>query len=173
MYPFTSLAPVEVDILRKECNYSDSVSAYGCLGVLSIDFEQVTFQYLVLVAECHSVGKLQDTEIFRITQTTFVPLSRRAKLEMVQELSKLLSSGQFYFSYPSYGANFDILSCAQKQGTDQPHFFWLVSHPLQLHTPLPPPCLSSPPPLLSLSFSVSAIPVLYTLGYTHTGIVVC
>ena len=115
---------MEVDILRKECNYSDSVSAYGCLGVLSVDFEHVTFQYLVLVAECQSVGKLQDAEIFRITQATFIPLSRRAKLELVQELSKLLSSGQFYFSYPSYGANFDLLSCAQKQGTDQPHFFW-------------------------------------------------
>lgn len=117
-----------MDILRKECNYSDSVSAYGCLGVLSVDFEHVTFQYLVLVAECQSVGKLQDAEIFRITQATFIPLSRRAKLELVQELSKLLSSGQFYFSYPSYGANFDLLSCAQKQGTDQPHFFWWDYH---------------------------------------------
>jgi len=62
--------------------------------------------------------------VFRITQTTFAPLSTRANLELVQDVGKLLASGRFYFAYPSTGTTFDLLSCAQKQGKEQSHFFW-------------------------------------------------
>lgn len=68
--------------------------------------------------------QLWDAEVFRITQTTFVPLSTRAYLELVQDVGKLLASGRFYFAYPSTGTTFDLLSCAQKQGKEQSHFFW-------------------------------------------------
>ena len=118
------LAPIELDIIRRECNYGDSVSAYGCLGVLSVDYEQETYQYLVVITECLSLGKIQDAEVFKITQTAFIPLSIKANLELVQEVGKLLASGKFYFSYPSYGVNFDLLACAQKQGKEQPQFYW-------------------------------------------------
>ena len=122
--PSTPLpAPVEVEILKKEA-YTDSISAYGTLGVLVLEYEQTPIQYLVLVTGCQSVGKIKDAEVFRLTQATFIPLNQRAKMEYVQEVGKLLASGQFYFAHPSFGASFDLLSCAQKQGQDQPHFYW-------------------------------------------------
>lgn len=68
--------------------------------------------------------QVKDVEVFRITQTTFAPFSSQANLELVQDVGKLLASGQFYFAYPSYGAEFDLLACAQKQGKEQRHFFW-------------------------------------------------
>lgn len=114
---------MEVEILKKEA-YSDNISAYGTLGVLALEHDQVPIQYLVLVTGCQSVGKIKDVEIFRLTQTTFVPLSAKARVELVQDVGKFLASGQFYFAHPSFGANFDLLSCAQKQGLEQPHFYW-------------------------------------------------
>ena len=124
-----------MEILKKEA-YSDSVSAYGTLGVLAIDHGHNTVQYLVLVTGCQSVGKIKDAEIFKLTQTTFIPLSVQAKLELVQDVGKLLTSGQFYFSHPSFGADFDLLSCAQKQGIDQPQFHWYVAWVPQARVPL-------------------------------------
>ena len=72
--------------------------------------------------------QVRDVEVFRITQTTFAPFSSRANLELVQEVGKLLASGQFFFAWPSYGAQFDLLACAQKQGKEQRQFFWSVSN---------------------------------------------
>lgn len=122
---FPPVAPLEVEILKKEA-YTDSFVAYGTLGVLVLEYEQTTARYLVLVTGCKSVGKIKDTEVFKLTQATFVPLCLKAKMELVQDVGKLLASGQFFFAHPSFGADFDLLSCAQKQGTNQPHFYWLV-----------------------------------------------
>ena len=119
------LAPVEVEILKQEA-YTDSIPAYGSLGVLMIERDQSMAQYLVLVTGCQSMGKIRDVEVFKLTQATFVPLNISAKMELVQDVGKLLASGQFYFAHPSFGADFNILSCAQKQGEDLPHFYWLV-----------------------------------------------
>ena len=115
-----------MEIIRKECSYGDSLSAYGCLGVLSVDHEQETFHYLVVITECQPLGKLQDAEAYRITQTAFIPLTLQSKIERVTEVGKLLASGKFYFSYPSHGADFDLLCCAQKQGKEQTQtqFHW-------------------------------------------------
>lgn len=49
-------APVEVEIIRRE--YSESTTAYGCLGVLRVNVDTESFHYLVLVTECQSVGKV-------------------------------------------------------------------------------------------------------------------
>lgn len=38
-------------------------------------FIERSFQYLVLVTSCVSVGKVLDSEIYRITGTTFISLS--------------------------------------------------------------------------------------------------
>ncbi len=70
--------------------------------------------------------QLRDAEVFRITQTAFAPLTQHANLELVQEVGKLLACGRFYFSFPTTGAGFNILTCAQKQGKDakETQFFW-------------------------------------------------
>ena len=110
-----------MEIIRKECSYGDSLSAYGCLGVLSVDHEAETFQYLVVITECQPLGKLRDAEVFRVTQTAFVPLTNQSKVERVTEVGKLLASGKFYFSY---GATFDLLCSAQEQGKERKQFHW-------------------------------------------------
>ena len=112
-----------MEVLKKE-TYTDSVAAYGSLGILDLEHNQVAVQYLVLVTGCQSVGKVKDVEVFKLTQATFVPLSLKARMELVQDVGKLLASGKFFFAYPSFGADFDLLSCAQKQGVEQPHFYW-------------------------------------------------
>ncbi len=112
--------------MKKEA-YTDTISAYGTLGVLALEHDQVTVRYLVLVTGCQSVGKLRDVDVFKVTQATFVPLSNKARMELVQDVGKLLASGKFFFAHPSFGAHFNLLSCAQKQEVDHPHFFWLVN----------------------------------------------
>lgn len=113
-----------MEILRKEISYTESIGAYGTLGILALEHDRVAVKYLVLVTGCQAVGKIKDTEIFRLTQTCFVPLSSKAPMELVADVGKLLASGKFYFGHPSFGANFDLLSCAQKQGVEQSHFYW-------------------------------------------------
>ena len=116
--------PAEVDILRKDISYTGCIGAYGTLGVLVLQHEESIVKYLVLVTGCQSMGKIKDTEIFKLTQATFIPLSTKALMELVLDVGKLLASGKFFFGHPSFGAEFDLLSCAQKQGTEQPHFYW-------------------------------------------------
>lgn len=79
------------------------MEAYGCLGVLQIDFEDKISSYLVLVTGCFSIGKIYDSEVFRITQTSFIPLqcATHSHEDRVTEVKKLLNSGTFYFSWSS------------------------------------------------------------------------
>lgn len=84
--------------------------------------------YLVIVTGCISVGKIGDSEIFRITQTNFISLRNQVQdEERISEVRKLLNSGTFYFSWSSVGEALDITLCAQRQkktvDTDN-RFFW-------------------------------------------------
>lgn len=127
------LAPEETNALKKQ--YVQLLDAYGCLGVLKLNEGVENILYLVLVTGCVSVGKIHDSEVFRITATNFLSLrNAAADEERIQELKKLLNSGTFYFSWSSTGANFDLSLCAQRQ--EQEHvtdnrFFWNRS--LHLH----------------------------------------
>lgn len=84
--------------------------------------------YLVLVSGCVSVGKIGDSDIYRITGTTFISLRNLAfDEERIVELRKLLNAGTFYFSWSAAGAKFDLSLCAQKCLNDQMtdnRFFW-------------------------------------------------
>ena len=59
--------------------------------------EEVRF-FLVLVTGCASVGKINDSEIVRITATHLVALQDGQDEEIIAEVRKLLNSGTFYFS---------------------------------------------------------------------------
>ena len=84
--------------------------------------------YLVLVSGCVSVGKIGESDIYRITGTTFISLRNLAfDEERVVELRKLLNAGTFYFSWSAAGGKFDLSLCAQKCLNDQMtdnRFFW-------------------------------------------------
>jgi len=81
------------------------------------------------VTGCVSVGKIGESEVFRVNQTTLVPLRGPQALEeeRVTELRKLLNSGTFYFLWSSSGEPNDVTLCSQKvqqnPGTDN-RFFW-------------------------------------------------
>nr|CAD7392934.1 unnamed protein product [Timema cristinae] len=96
--------------------YTKLLDAYGCLGVLQLN------------AGCVSVGKIGDSEVFRITQTNFVSLRNQAQDEdRISEVRKLLNSGTFYFCWSTTGEALDLSLCAQRRKktseTDN-RFFW-------------------------------------------------
>uniref|UniRef100_A0A2C9JV86 phosphoinositide 5-phosphatase n=1 Tax=Biomphalaria glabrata TaxID=6526 RepID=A0A2C9JV86_BIOGL len=66
------LATDEVEPLRKQ--YTKIIDAYGCLGVLCMTAGNDKIQYLVMVNSCLSVGKIGESEVFRITGVSFISL---------------------------------------------------------------------------------------------------
>ncbi|CAK1540447.1 unnamed protein product [Leptosia nina] len=124
-----SLSSQETDTLRKQ--YHKIADAYGCLGVLQLNSGESCMLYLVLVTGCSSVGKVGDTEVFKITQSQFLPLFYQSQGEdKVSEVRKLLNSGTFYFSWNTGKTTdnlFDLTLCAQRKGKGASHdnrFFW-------------------------------------------------
>lgn len=92
MICFILAASQETDSLKPQ--YTKLLDAYGCLGVLQLNAGENTLLYLVLVTGCFSVGKIGESEIFRITQTQFVPLHYdRSNEDRVGEVRKVLNSG--------------------------------------------------------------------------------
>lgn len=73
---FYPIAAQELETIKKQ--YVKIADAYGCLGVLQVNAGESSVLYLVLITGCFSMGKMCDSEIFRITQTTFVPLQFQA-----------------------------------------------------------------------------------------------
>ncbi|GAB1864194.1 phosphoinositide 5-phosphatase [Camponotus japonicus] len=108
--------------------YTKLLDAYGCLGVLQLNAGENTLLYLVLVTGCFSVGKIGESEVFRITQSGFVPLFYSQGTEdRVSEVRKVLNSGTFYFSWSAGQESLDITLSAQrrcKSTTTDNRFFW-------------------------------------------------
>ncbi|KAF7992176.1 hypothetical protein HCN44_001501 [Aphidius gifuensis] len=122
------LSPQETESLKIQ--YTKLLDAYGCLGVLQLNAGENTLLYLVLVTGCFSVGKIGESEIFRITQTNFVALHyvQGNSEDRVSEVRKVLNSGTFYFSWSSGQQDtLDITLSVQRRYkstiTDN-RFFW-------------------------------------------------
>jgi len=121
------LSQWETESIKK--GYSKVVDAYGCLGVLKINLgeEEISF-FLVLVTGCTSVGKINESEIFRINATHLVPLQDGQDEEIIAEVRKLLNSGTFYFSVcPGGQQPLDLTLCSQRryEGCEADNrFFW-------------------------------------------------
>ncbi|XP_070798715.1 synaptojanin-1 [Pituophis catenifer annectens] len=115
--------------------YSKVMDAYGLLGVLRLNLGDTLLHYLVLVTGCMSVGKIQDSEVFRVTSTDLISLRiDPSDEERVSEVRKVLNSGNFYFAWSSTGVSLDLSLNAhrnmQEESTDN-RFFWNQS--LHLH----------------------------------------
>jgi phosphatidylinositol-bisphosphatase len=124
-------AAEEYEFLKPK--YTKLLDAYGCLGVLQLNAGENTLLYLVLVTGCFSVGKIGESEVFRITQSSFVPLfyTSQGTEDRVSEVRKVLNSGTFYFSWSAgQQESLDITLSAQRRCkstiTDN-RFFWLVA----------------------------------------------
>ncbi|CAG9816875.1 unnamed protein product [Phaedon cochleariae] len=122
------LSAQETEAVKKQ--YTKILDAYGCLGVLQLNAGETSVLYLVMITGCFSIGKVGDSEIFRITQTQFVPLHFSQNEDRISEVRKLLNSGTFYFSWYSGapgGTPLDLTLCAQrrnKTSTTDHRFFW-------------------------------------------------
>ncbi|NXF27105.1 SYNJ1 protein, partial [Rhodinocichla rosea] len=127
------LSSAEKDTIKN--SYSKVMDAYGLLGVLRLNLGDTLLHYLVLVTGCMSVGKIQDSEVFRVTSTEFVSLrADPADEDRVSEVRKVLNSGSFYFAWSATGVSLDLSLSAhrsrQEHATDN-RFFWNQS--LHLH----------------------------------------
>ncbi|KAL1138649.1 hypothetical protein AAG570_008711 [Ranatra chinensis] len=120
------LSSQEKESIKKQ--YTKILDAYGCLGVMKIQLGENIIHFLIMVTGCISLGKIADSEIFRIMQTTFVSLRKQTHgEEHISEVRKLLNSGTFYFSWSPNSEPLDITLCAQRRektnSTDN-RFFW-------------------------------------------------
>uniref|UniRef100_A0A9J7X638 Synaptojanin-1 n=1 Tax=Cyprinus carpio carpio TaxID=630221 RepID=A0A9J7X638_CYPCA len=90
---------------------------------------------LVVVTGCSSVGKVQDSEVFRVTGTDFVSLKNDPSDEdRIADVRKVLNSGNFYFAWSSTGVSLDLSLNAHRrirEDTSDNRFFWNQS--LHLH----------------------------------------
>ncbi|XP_054569377.1 synaptojanin-1 isoform X2 [Eptesicus fuscus] len=115
--------------------YSKVLDAYGLLGVLRLNLGDTMLHYLVLVTGCMSVGKIQESEVFRVTSTEFISLrADSADEDRISEVRKVLNSGNFYFAWSASGASLDLSLSAHRsvqEHTTDNRFFWNQS--LHLH----------------------------------------
>jgi len=122
------------------------------MGVFFLSLTEDDMQlFLVMVSGCVSVGKIGDSEIFRLTQASFInlrsPIPDDDKISEVcsmisdflhmkgiacnelnpLQVKKVLNSGTFYFSWSSSTEPIDLTLCEQKRTftkeTDN-RFFW-------------------------------------------------
>ncbi|KAJ8280126.1 hypothetical protein GJAV_G00050820 [Gymnothorax javanicus] len=116
--------------------YSKMLDAYGMLGVLQLNLGDATLHSLVLVTGCMSVGKVQDSEVFRVTSTEFVSLRNDpTDDDKIADVRKVLNSGNFYFAWSSSGVSLDLSLNAYrrvKEDTTDHRFFWNQSMQLPL-----------------------------------------
>ncbi|XP_017497396.1 synaptojanin-1 isoform X2 [Manis javanica] len=115
--------------------YSKVLDAYGLLGVLRLNLGDIMLHYLVLVTGCMSVGKIQESEVFRVTSTEFISLRIDSSDEdRISEVRKVLNSGNFYFAWSASGISLDLSLNAHRsmqEHTTDNRFFWNQS--LHLH----------------------------------------
>ncbi|KAL1789285.1 synaptojanin-1 isoform X4 [Sigmodon hispidus] len=115
--------------------YIKVLDAYGLLGVLRLNLGDTMLHYLVLVTGCMSVGKIQESEVFRVTSTEFISLRVDASDEdRISEVRKVLNSGNFYFAWSASGVSLDLSLNAHRsmqEHTTDNRFFWNQS--LHLH----------------------------------------
>ncbi|XP_037603962.1 synaptojanin-1 isoform X12 [Sebastes umbrosus] len=135
---FESGAVAVLSAAEKEAiknSYAKIVDAYGILGVLRLNLGDSMLHSLVVVTGCSSVGKVQDSEVFRVTQTDFISLKNDPGDEdRISEVRKVLNSGHFYFAWSPTGASMDLSLNAHRrilEDTTDNRFFWNQS--LHLH----------------------------------------
>ncbi|XP_068572055.1 synaptojanin-1 isoform X2 [Cebidichthys violaceus] len=135
---FESGAVAVLSAAEKEAiknSYAKILDAYGILGVLRLNLGDSMLHSLVVVTGCSSVGKVQDSEVFRVTQTDFISLKNDPGDEdRIAEVRKVLNSGHFYFAWSATGVSMDLSLNAHRrilEDTTDNRFFWNQS--LHLH----------------------------------------
>lgn len=143
-----SAAQHEADNIRKQ--YVKPLDAYCCLGVLRVKLSDTGSRYdqfyinfvlklscagfgfglcLILVTGCELVGRIQNSEIYRVTAVTPVRLNKLAVDDSQSDVRRLLGSGTFYFSKSTDGSCKAIeltqsMQSQQAAGMPDDKFLW-------------------------------------------------
>ena len=113
-------------------NVEEGITKYELKLPTDIMFNKVhgdiMLHYLVLVTGCMSVGKIQESEVFRVTSTEFISLRVDSSDEdRISEVRKVLNSGNFYFAWSASGVSLDLSLNAHRslqEHTTDNRFFW-------------------------------------------------
>ncbi|CAK8692974.1 unnamed protein product [Clavelina lepadiformis] len=111
-------------------NSSKLGDAYGCLGVITLGRgSEALSSHLILVTGCRSVGRLLDSEIYRITDVAFVSIKEATIDTSGSDFKRLLCSGSFYFVAPNAEGSKNTLdiTCSllsQSKGEKPTQFLW-------------------------------------------------
>lgn len=125
------LAPDEASQIKLAGGYMKLLDGYACMGMLQYAYEgSKEILFLVIVTGCVSVGKIQNSEIFCITDVVLLSMRNGTDdQQMIQGLKRLLGSGSFYFSHSSIANQipYDLTLNAQRAAmtsTTDNRFFW-------------------------------------------------
>lgn len=126
-----SLELDEAEATRRNGGFARFMDGYACLGMLQYVHEgSKEILYLVIVTGCVSVGKINNNEIFCITDVSLLSMrNSKPDQEHILSVKKHLGSGCFYFSNSTSNKNdsFDLTLSAQRahmtSSTDN-RFFW-------------------------------------------------
>lgn len=127
-----NLAKDEADQVRRTGGFTKILEGYACLGMLQYAYEgSKEILFLIIVTGCVSIGKIQNSEIFCITDVVLLSMRNGpGDQELISGVKRLLSSGCFYFSNPTMANQVphDLTLCAQRahspdSQTDN-RFFW-------------------------------------------------
>lgn len=127
-----SLARDEADQVRRNGGFAKILEGYACLGMLQYAYEgSKEIQFLIIVTGCVSVGKIQSTEIFCITDVVLLSMRNGERdQDLISGVKRLISSGGFYFAHQimSEQPTYDLTLSAQRahltNGQTDNRFFW-------------------------------------------------
>ena len=106
------LTSAELQAARVEQQYEQLCDGYGLLGNLSHGAEHS----LLVATGILSVGRLGQSEVYRVTQVRTVSLrGHSGDTERLAEVVRLLTGGAAHFSWSSQGPPVDLASSAQRQ----------------------------------------------------------
>lgn len=127
-----NLATDEAEQVRRTGGFAKILEGYACLGMLQYAYEgSKEILFLIIVTGCVSIGKIQNSEIFCITDVVLLSMRNGpGDQELISGVKRLLSSGCFYFSNPTMAnqAPYDLTLAVQRahmlnRQTDN-RFFW-------------------------------------------------
>ncbi|CEF60029.1 Inositol polyphosphate-related phosphatase domain and Synaptojanin, N-terminal domain and Endonuclease/exonuclease/phosphatase domain and Nucleotide-binding, alpha-beta plait domain and Domain of unknown function DUF1866 domain-containing protein [Strongyloides ratti] len=128
------------EALKRKKFYTKIDDAYALLGVLRLNNNE---PFLIFVANIFSIGQLQSSDIYKITNTKLLSLVGPENNDLnydsrLIEVQRLLSSGIFYFSITTdkNAKSWDITKSCQKEydtNSSDNRFFWnkLLFYPLE------------------------------------------
>uniref|UniRef100_A0A0K0FCM4 phosphoinositide 5-phosphatase n=1 Tax=Strongyloides venezuelensis TaxID=75913 RepID=A0A0K0FCM4_STRVS len=128
------------ETLQRKKFYTKIDDAYALLGILRLNNNE---PFLIFVANIFSIGQLQFSDIYKITNAKLLSLVGPENNDLsydsrLMEVQRLLCSGIFYFSITSdkNAKSWDLTRSCQKEYDTNPcdnRFFWnkLLFYPLE------------------------------------------